>query len=232
MDGMFCSIEEAARILGKTEQDLKDMVKQGVLREFRDGPTLLLKVDEIEEVARREGIELTDESFDHDVQAPPPLATIPTTLDTRSEETEMAEPEIPELDPLEPSSSDEMDFDASELKSLEDDLPDLDLPELEPLESEDAAAALSGNKPVTAAKEPKAKGKPKRQPKPKKQPKPKPIRVQASKAPSRTFGEWLVGGLRDDNLAAIIMLIMLLGLVVAACVAIGFGAKYAMQNLL
>ena len=232
MAGMFCSIEEAARILGKTEQDLKDMVKQGVLREFRDGPTLLLKVDEIEEVARREGIELTDEAFDHDVQAPPPLATIPTTLDTRSEETEMAEPEIPELDPLEPSSSDEMDFDASELKSLEDDLPDLDLPELEPLESEGAAAALSGNKPVTAAKEPKAKGKPKRQPKPKKQPKPKPIRVQASKAPSRTFGEWLVGGLRDDNLAAIIMLIMLLGLVVAACVAIGFGAKYAMQNLL
>ena len=227
MAGMFCSVEEAARILGKAEQELKDMVKQGLLREFRDGPTLLLKVDEIEEVARREGIELTDKSFDDDVQAPPPLATIPTTLETKSEEIEMAEPEIPELDPLEPSSSDEMDFDASELKSLEDDLPDLDLPELEPLESEGATAALSDDKPVTAAK-----GKPKRQPKSKKQPKPKPIRVQASKAPSRTFGEWFVGGLRDDNLAAIFVLIMLLGLVVAACVAIGFGAKYALESLL
>ncbi len=232
MAGMFCSIEEAARILGKTEQELKEMVKQGLLREFRDGPTLLLKVDEIEEVARREGIELTGDSFDDTVQAPPPLATIPTSLEARTEEFEMAEPEIPELDPLEPSSSDETDFDASELKSLEDDLPDLDLPELGPLESGGAMAAPPDDKPVPAAEEPKAKGKPKRQPKPKKQPKPKPIRVQASKAPSRTFGEWLVGGLRDDNLAAIFVLIILLGLVVAACVAIGFGAKYAMQNLL
>lgn len=227
MAGMFCSVEEAARILGKTEQELKDMVKQGLLREFRDGPTLLLKVDEIEELAQREGIELTDDSFADDVQAHPPLATIPTTLEARTEEIEMAEPEIPELDPLEPSSSDEMDFDASELKSLEDDLPDLDLPELEPLESEGATAALSDDKPVTAAK-----GKPKRQPKPKKQPKPQPIRVQASKAPSRTFGEWFVGGLRDDNLAAIIVLVILLGLVVAACAAIGFGAKYALESLL
>ncbi|MBN2270509.1 MAG: helix-turn-helix domain-containing protein [Sedimentisphaerales bacterium] len=232
MAGMFCSVEEAARILGKTEQELRDMVKQGLLREFRDGPTLLLKIDEIEEVARREGIELTGERFGDDVQPPPPLATIPTTLEVKPEETEMAEPEIPELDPLEPSSSDEIDFDASELKSLEDDLPDLDLQELEPLESEGATAALSDDKPVPAANEPKAKGKPKRQPKPKKQPKPKPIKVHASKAPRRTFGEWFVGGLRDDSIAAIFVLLILLALIVAACVAIGFGAHYALQNLL
>lgn len=144
----------------------------------------------------------------------------------------MAEPEIPELDPLEPSSSDETDFNASELKSLEDDLPDLDLPDLEPPEAEGAAAALPHDKPVAEAEESKAKGKPKRQPKPKKQPKPKPIKVQASKPPSSTFGEWFIGGLRNDSIAAIILLVIILGLVVAACIAIGFGAKYALQNLL
>lgn len=232
MAGMFCSIEEAVQRLGKTEEELKEMIKQGTLREFRDGPNLLLKVDEIEEIARREGIELSTEPLHEDLQPPPPLATIPTTIETKPEEIEMAEPEIPELDPLEPSASDETDFDASELDSLEDDLADLELPELGPLESEDKIPALPNDEPLMAAAEPKAKGKRKRQPKPKKQPKPKPVKVPKTSPPSLTFGQWLISGLRDDSIAAIIVLLIILALVVAAIVAIGYGASYAIENLL
>ena len=125
MAGMFCSVEEAARRLGKTEDDIKEMIRLGTLREFRDGPNLLLKVDEIEEMAGREGIELPAESPGDGVQAPPPLATVPATLETEPEEVEMEDPEIPDLDslePVEPSALDDVDLDIPELDSLEDGL--------------------------------------------------------------------------------------------------------------
>jgi hypothetical protein len=69
-------------------------------------------------------------------------------------------------------------------------------------------------------------------PKPKKQYRPKPVKVRASSAPGLSFGEWFARGLRDDSLVAIIVLVILLGLVVAACVAIIYGANYTVENLL
>ena len=44
MAGMFYSLQEAAEKLNKTEEELKQIVKEGKLREFRDGPNLLFKV--------------------------------------------------------------------------------------------------------------------------------------------------------------------------------------------
>ena len=48
MAGMFYSLQEVAEKLNKTEQEVKEIVKSGRLREFRDGPNLLFKVDEVE----------------------------------------------------------------------------------------------------------------------------------------------------------------------------------------
>ena len=48
MAGMFYSLQEVAEKLNKTEEEVKEIVKQGRLREFRDGPNLLFKVDEVE----------------------------------------------------------------------------------------------------------------------------------------------------------------------------------------
>ncbi len=48
MAGMFYSLKEAAEKLKKTEDEIKELVKAGRLREFRDGPNLLFKVDEIQ----------------------------------------------------------------------------------------------------------------------------------------------------------------------------------------
>ncbi len=48
MAGMFYSLEEAAAKLNKTEQEVKELAKEGKLREFRDGSNLLFKIDEVE----------------------------------------------------------------------------------------------------------------------------------------------------------------------------------------
>ena len=47
MAGMFYSIQEVAEKLGKSEDEVRQIVKSGRLREFRDGPNLLFKVDEV-----------------------------------------------------------------------------------------------------------------------------------------------------------------------------------------
>jgi hypothetical protein len=48
MAGMFYSLQEVAAKLNKTEEEVKEIINQGKLREFRDGPNLLFKVDEVE----------------------------------------------------------------------------------------------------------------------------------------------------------------------------------------
>jgi len=48
MAGMFYSLKEAAEKLNKTEKQVKQLAKQGKLREFRDGSNLLFKIDEVE----------------------------------------------------------------------------------------------------------------------------------------------------------------------------------------
>lgn len=50
MAGMFYSLKEAAGKLQKTQDEVKELAKQGKLREFRDGSKLLFKIDEVEEL--------------------------------------------------------------------------------------------------------------------------------------------------------------------------------------
>jgi excisionase family DNA binding protein len=47
---MFYSLKEAAKKLGKTEDQVKQMVKENKLREFRDGSNLLFKIEEVNAV--------------------------------------------------------------------------------------------------------------------------------------------------------------------------------------
>lgn len=48
MAGMFYTIQEVTAKLGKSEDQLKEMVKEGKLREFRDGAKILFKVNEVD----------------------------------------------------------------------------------------------------------------------------------------------------------------------------------------
>ncbi len=85
MAGMFYSLQEAAAKLNKTEAELKQLVKEGRLREFRDGSNLLFKVDEVDSLVSEADIIGLEE-------APEAEATGLEAL----EEVEAAEAEAPE----------------------------------------------------------------------------------------------------------------------------------------
>jgi hypothetical protein len=48
MAGMFYSLKDVMAKMNKTEDEISTLVKQGRLREFRDGPNVLFKIDEVE----------------------------------------------------------------------------------------------------------------------------------------------------------------------------------------
>ncbi len=48
MAGMFYSLKDVMAKMNKTEDEVSALVKQGRLREFRDGPNVLFKIDEVE----------------------------------------------------------------------------------------------------------------------------------------------------------------------------------------
>lgn len=50
MAKMFYTLDETRNALGKTEEEVKQLAKEGKLREFRDGPRLMFKADQVEAI--------------------------------------------------------------------------------------------------------------------------------------------------------------------------------------
>ncbi len=50
MAKMFYTLEEAKAALGKSEEEIKQYAREGKLREFRDGPRLMFKADQVEQL--------------------------------------------------------------------------------------------------------------------------------------------------------------------------------------
>src|SRR3954447_12300144 len=48
MAKMFYTMDEAKAALGKNEEEIKQFAREGRLREFRDGPRLMFKADQVE----------------------------------------------------------------------------------------------------------------------------------------------------------------------------------------
>ena len=57
---MFYSQQEAAEKLGMTEEEVKQLATEGKLREFRDGASVMFKIDEVEGLAAESGSDLDD----------------------------------------------------------------------------------------------------------------------------------------------------------------------------
>src|ERR1700676_5322735 len=47
---MFYTLDEAKAALGKNEEEIKQYARDGRLREFRDGPRLMFKADQVEQL--------------------------------------------------------------------------------------------------------------------------------------------------------------------------------------
>src|SRR5215469_7665481 len=50
MAKMFYTLDEAKTALGKSEEEIKQLAREGRLREFRDGPRLMFKADQVEQL--------------------------------------------------------------------------------------------------------------------------------------------------------------------------------------
>ncbi|MBN1804710.1 MAG: hypothetical protein JW837_05625 [Sedimentisphaerales bacterium] len=138
MAGMFYSLQETKERLDKTEEEIKQLVQEGKLREFPDGPHLLFKIDEVEALAYEESAREPqdipqagmpeDESLDFEL-------TEDESLGTELSGIEELQAEAPDAESLEPQFSDE-DFageipDDEGLGELELSIPDEESPSLE-----------------------------------------------------------------------------------------------------
>jgi len=126
MAGMFYSLQEAAEKLNKTEEELKQIVKEGKLREFRDGPNLLFKVEEVEALMSDTGVMPSE-------QAPEPEALEPEAAALETPEAEAPEPQAQEPETLEPEA---LEPEALEPEALESEALSLEAPSPETPESE------------------------------------------------------------------------------------------------
>jgi len=96
MAGMFYSLQEAAEKLNKTEDELKQIVKEGKLREFRDGPNLLFKVEEVEALMSDTGVMPSEQALE--LEALEPEALEPEALESEALSPEAPSPETPEFE--------------------------------------------------------------------------------------------------------------------------------------
>jgi hypothetical protein len=62
MAGMFYSLGEVVEKLNMTEEQVKELVRGGKLREFRDGSNVLFKVDEVEALMPDTGVTASEET--------------------------------------------------------------------------------------------------------------------------------------------------------------------------
>jgi len=141
MAGMFYSLQEAAEKLNKTEAELKELVKEGRLREFRDGSNLLFKVDEVDGLVSEAdiiGLEEAPEAEAFDSEALEPEAA-----EGEAPEIDFTEEEIPGMEAQMPEFEAEAPEGGEELPDFEAELPELSEEELsvaEPTEGAESAA--------------------------------------------------------------------------------------------
>ena len=60
MAKMFYTMEETKASLGRNEEDIKQLAREGRLREFRDGPRLMFKADQVEQLKAELGGDQVD----------------------------------------------------------------------------------------------------------------------------------------------------------------------------
>jgi excisionase family DNA binding protein len=162
MAGMFYSLREAAEKLNISEDQLKELAHEGKLREFRDGPNLLFKVDEVEalipQVEEFEPDVAEPEASEVEMAEPEPQAEEeePVELDLSDTEVPQAKAQEPEAEISEPEAPEE---EISELEALsEEEVPSLEALEAEMAEMEEPAAELPEEEPTPEALEAEAQG--------------------------------------------------------------------------
>jgi len=150
MAGMFYSLQEAAEKLNKTEDDLQQLVTDGKLREFRDGPNVLFKVEEVEALMSDADVIGPEEVPGEDV--PELESSMLEAVEPDASEAEIPMEEAMELDT---SESDIPELEALDTGFAELEIPEAEaeVPEMEGLEVPKTAEDTSGTEEIFLAPE-------------------------------------------------------------------------------
>jgi len=235
MAGMFYTLQEAAEKLNMTEEEIKQIIEEGKLRGFRDGPSFFLKIDEVETYANQEGASIVPEEpqskepaevLESEPESEPSFEGEPTPEPVEKElpqpeEQEILSPEfkeeekeMPEIDETESQVPAE-DFDMESMEELVQEIPAVE---------DVAAEEIPAVRPTKAEK--KAARKAARQQRPKAGPKVKPVAITQR----LSFGQWLLFSLKEDNPAGIFVLALIFCLVLAIIAALGYGLHFLYVN--
>ncbi|MBN2133278.1 MAG: hypothetical protein JW741_27515 [Sedimentisphaerales bacterium] len=153
MAGMFYSLTEAAAKLGQTEDEVKQLAKEGKLREFRDGSNLLFKIEEVDALLGGAEPEVVDLDAELEATAPdealaeiaePEFEAEPTAEMPLEEEILDLEPEMEIAPELEPAAEGTAEFDLTEEQLPEPPAADIEIePEAVELEAVGEAEGTS-----------------------------------------------------------------------------------------
>jgi len=142
---MFYSIKEVSEKLGKSEDEIRELVKAGRLREFRDGPNLLFKVDEVTSLMSDSGVMASREEAD---STSSPQAETPAEPVLEEEPAEELTPTPETETPVEPTLEAEPQVETSAEPVLEEEpaeeptpAPEAEIPVEPTLEAEPQAEA-------------------------------------------------------------------------------------------
>mgnify|MGYP001133346477 CR=1 FL=1 len=216
MAAMFYSFEEAVRRLKTTRDELKAMVEQGKLREFRDGLDRLFRVDEVEAIAPK--------ASETDVEE--------TVLSESTEQTPSGD-DVGAASEEEASDVDEVGLEALEPEEVVADVPSFDIRvELGMLDAEGTAAPeqpIAGESaeavtfPEDSITEEPIESPPSVEPQPTiPTRRPAPMGYAHLSPPRKSAWQWFVGGLRNDRPVAVVLLFVGLGGILAACGAMAY----------
>lgn len=200
MAGIFYSTKEAAEKLKITEKEVKKLIEQGKLRGFRIGSYLLLKAEEVENMAGEKGISVEPMALAEEQASFIPVAP------------ETTEPEVGEIDL---SEFELLELEAIKLESAVLNMSGLESPSLGKEVSAPKADVLSMKVDDVTIAQPKAASEKQRSAARQNAP---PIKRHRQRL---TIRRWFWKGLMEDSSSVIILLFLLLGGVILGCIALG-----------
>lgn len=200
MAGIFYSTKEVAEKLKITEKEVKKLVEQGTLREFRIGSNSLLKAEDVENMAGEKGISVEPTALAEEQASFIPVA--PETTEPEVAEIDLGEFELPESE-------------AIELESAVLNMSGLESPSIGKEASAPKADVLSMKVDDVTIAQPKAVSKKQRSAAGQNAP---PIKRYRQRL---TIRRWFWKGLMEDSSGVIILLFLLLGGVILGCIALG-----------
>jgi excisionase family DNA binding protein len=134
MAGMFYSLHEAAEKLNISEDQLKELAQEGKIREFRDGPNLLFKVDEVEALIPQ------FEASEPEATEPEPVELEPQAEEEEAIDFDLSDTEFPEQEETAEPEMAEPEPQDEEAEPVELDLSDTEIPEERIPEPEEQAS--------------------------------------------------------------------------------------------